>query len=175
MEHLAQNLFIIVFLLSANAFFVAAEFALVKASGFRIDNLAAEGKFGAAVTAKIYRSLEPYLAACQLGITMASLGLGWVGEPTVAALLEPLLEPFGITGNLLHTVSFIVGFIVFSSLHIVVGEQVPKTLAIRKPEPVSLMLAYPLYGFYILLYPLNWLLNAASANPLRGRGGQGRS
>ncbi len=167
MEHIVQNLLIIVLLLTANAFFVAAEFALVKASGFRIDNLATEGRFGAKLTAVIHRKLEAYLAACQLGITMASLGLGWVGEPTVAAMLEPVLEPFGITGKLLHTVSFIVGFIVFSSLHIVIGEQVPKTYAIRKPEPVSLALAYPLYGFYILLFPLNWLLNKASGGILR--------
>lgn len=167
MDHIVENLFVIVFLLAANAFFVAAEFALVKASGFRIDNLAEEGRFGAKLTAVIHRNLEAYLAACQLGITMASLGLGWVGEPTVAAMLEPVLVPFGITGNLLHTISFLVGFIVFSSLHIVIGEQVPKTYAIRKPEPVSLTLAYPLYGFYVLLYPLNWLLNKASGGILR--------
>jgi CBS domain containing-hemolysin-like protein len=167
MEHISRNLLVIVLLLGANAFFVAAEFALVKASGFRIQGHVKDGKFGAVMTAKIHGSLEAYLAACQLGITMASLGLGWVGEPTVAALLEPVLEPFGITGQLLHTVSFIVGFIVFSSLHIVIGEQVPKTYAIRKPEPVSLMLAYPLYGFYILLFPLNWLLNKASGGILR--------
>ena len=170
MEHMAENLLVIVFLLAANAFFVAAEFALVKASGVRIESLVLEGRFGASMTAAIHGHLEAYLAACQLGITMASLGLGWVGEPTVAALLEPLLEPFGITGNLLHTISFLVGFIVFSSLHIVIGEQVPKTYAIRKPEPVSLMLAYPLYGFYILLFPLNWLLNKASGGILRMMG-----
>tara|TARA_R110002110_G_scaffold65409_3_gene180323 strand:- start:2989 stop:4293 length:1305 start_codon:yes stop_codon:yes gene_type:complete len=167
MENLAENLVVIVLLLAANAFFVAAEFALVKASGFRIESLVTEGKFGAAMTAKIHGNLEAFLAACQLGITMASLGLGWVGEPTVAALLKPALEPFGITGHLLHTISFLVGFIVFSSLHIVIGEQVPKTYAIRKPEPVSLLCAYPLYGFFILLFPLNWLLNKASGGILR--------
>jgi CBS domain containing-hemolysin-like protein len=170
MEHISQNLLIIVLLLVANAFFVAAEFALVKASGVRLETLVTEGKSGAVMTVKIHGNLEAYLAACQLGITMASLGLGWVGEPTVAALLEPVLEPFGITGNLLHTISFLVGFIVFSSLHIVIGEQVPKTYAIRKPEPVSLAVAYPLYGFYILLFPLNWLLNKASGGILRMMG-----
>ena len=170
MDHIAQNIIVIVLLLVGNAFFVAAEFALVKASGFRIDGLVEEGRFGATLTKKIHGHLEAYLAACQLGITMASLGLGWVGEPTVAALLEPVLEPFGITGKLLHTVSFIVGFVVFSSLHIVIGEQVPKTYAIRKPEPVSLLVAYPLYGFYILLFPLNWLLNKASGGILRMMG-----
>jgi CBS domain containing-hemolysin-like protein len=93
---------------------------------------------------------------------MASLGLGWVGEPTVAALLEPMLHPLGISEAALHLTSFLVGFLIFSSLHIVLGEQVPKTLAIREPEPVALWIAFPLHGIYLLLYPLNWLLNASS-------------
>ena len=91
-------------------------------------------------------NIEAYLACCQLGITMASLGLGWVGEPTVAALLSPLLLPLGMPESVLHLTSFLIGFLVFSSLHIVIGEQVPKTLAIREPEPVSQWIAYPLYS-----------------------------
>lgn len=161
------NLTIAILLLAANAFFVAAEFALVKLKGFRIDALVDSGNRTAHLTQRIYRNLEPYLAACQLGITMASLGLGWVGEPTVAAILEPLLRPLGLPDKLLHTIAFLSGFIVFSSLHIVVGEQVPKTFAIRKPEPVALWVAYPLHAFYLLIFPLNWLLNAASAAILR--------
>ena len=89
-------------------------------------------------------NIEAYLACCQLGITMASLGLGWVGEPTVSALLEPLLIPLGMSETTLHFMSFLAGFLVFSSLHIVIGEQVPKTLAIRQPMPVSQWIAYPL-------------------------------
>jgi len=154
-------------LLGANAFFVAAEFALVKARGTRIEAFADENRFAARRTVEIQRKLEAYLAACQLGITMASLGLGWVGEPTVAALLEPVLEPLGLSDATLHTTAFIVGFIVFSSLHIVVGEQVPKTMAIRKPEPISLFIAYPLYFFYIAVFPLTWALNNASRAILR--------
>ncbi|MFT5392986.1 MAG: CBS domain containing-hemolysin-like protein [Gammaproteobacteria bacterium] len=154
-------------LLAANAFFVAAEFALVKARGFRLDALADEGRFGAKLSTKIASELEPYLAACQLGITMASLGLGWVGEPAVAALLTPALSAAGLSPDVVHTIAFIVGFIVFSSLHIVVGEQVPKTLAIRKPEPVSLIIAYPLRVFFVMIFPLNWLLNEASKRILR--------
>ncbi|MDA1324463.1 MAG: hemolysin family protein [Proteobacteria bacterium] len=154
-------------LLAANAFFVAAEFGLVKARGFRIEALAAEDRFAAHLTVRIQGKLEAYLAACQLGITMASLGLGWVGEPTVAALLKPLLEPVSLSDAALHTTSFLVGFIIFSSLHIVVGEQVPKTLAIRKPEAISLIIAYPLHFFYIVLFPLNWALNNASRAILR--------
>jgi CBS domain containing-hemolysin-like protein len=161
------NLAIAIFLLIANAFFVAAEFALVKLKSFRIDTLADGGNKTAKLTQRIHRRLEPYLAACQLGITMASLGLGWVGEPTVAAILTPLLHPLGLPEQVLHTIAFITGFIIFSSLHIVVGEQVPKTFAIRKPEPVALWIAYPLHMFYLLIFPLNWLLNAASGTILR--------
>jgi len=152
----------VVLLLGANAFFVAAEFALVKARGFRVDSLAADGSGSARLTLHMQARLEAYLAACQLGITMASLGLGWVGEPAVAAMLEPLFAILGLSDQLLHESAFLVGFIIFSSLHIVLGEQVPKTFAIRKAEPVSILVAYPLRGFYLLTYPLNWALNHAA-------------
>ncbi len=166
-EESALSLLAVASLLAANAFFVAAEFALVKAREFRIDSLATEGSYAAKLTQRIQAELESYLAACQLGITMASLGLGWVGEPAVAALLRPLLVPTGLGEAALHTISFLLGFTIFSSLHIVVGEQVPKTLAIRKPEPVSLLCAIPLRVFYILLFPLTWLLNWASRAVLK--------
>ena len=152
----------IVLLLAANGFYVAAEFSLVKARGFRIEALAAEGSAAAKLTVRIQANLESYLAACQLGITMASLGLGWVGEPAVSALLEPLFTQMGLTEAMVHTSSFIIGFLLFSALHIVVGEQVPKTFAIRKAEPVSLWVAYPLHMSYLVAWPLNRLLNIAT-------------
>ena len=161
------NLTIAVLLLAANAFYVAAEFALVKSRGFRIDSLAEDGVFGARLTKRIMQKIEPYLANCQLGITMASLGLGWVGEPTVAAIITPWLEPLGLPHSAVHVIAFVSGFLLFSSLHIVIGEQVPKTLAIRKPEPVSLFIAYPLHVSYVLLFPLTWLLSAAASGILR--------
>lgn len=161
------SLSIAVLLLAANAFYVAAEFALVKSKGFRIDAMAEDNRFAARLLQKMMRNVEAYLACCQLGITMASLGLGWVGEPTVAALLTPVLIPLGMPESALHFTSFLVGFLVFSSLHIVVGEQVPKTLAIREPIPVSQWIAYPLYASYLLFYPLNWLLNSSSRALLR--------
>ena len=161
------SIFIIIFLLMANGFYVAAEFALVKARGFRIEALASEGSSTAKMTTHIQANLEPYLAACQLGITMASLGLGWVGEPAVAALLEPVFAELGMSESMIHTSSFIIGFLIFSALHIVIGEQVPKTFAIRKAEPVSLWVAYPLHFSYLLAYPLNWLLNRATSGILR--------
>lgn len=167
MEHISINLTAVVVLLIANGFFVAAEFALVKARGSRIELLANEGSSSAKLTLRMQKNIEPYLAACQLGITMASLGLGWVGEPAVAALLEPLFTRLGVPATMLHTSSFIVGFLIFSSLHIVVGEQVPKTLAIRQSEPVSLWVAYPLQFVYLAVYPLNWLLNATTAGILK--------
>src|ERR1044071_3600947 len=105
----AVNILLALFLLAANAFFVAAEFALVKARGFRINALAEENRFGAKLTQRILLSIEAYLACCQLGITMASLGLGWVGEPTVSALLHPILEPLEMPEGALHFTSFMVG------------------------------------------------------------------
>lgn len=157
----------IVLLLAANALFVAAEFALVKVKHIRIEALANEGSAAARMTLKILKDLEAYLAACQLGITMASLGLGWVGEPAVAAILEPLFHSAGVPEQFLHPAAFVTGFIIFSSLHIVVGEQVPKTLAIRKPETLSMATAYILYASYLLVWPLNWTLNKASGTILR--------
>ena len=98
---------------------------------------------------------------------MASLGLGWIGEPAVAALLTPLLTQLGFSIDTVHIVSFLVGFIVFSSLHIVVGEQVPKTYAIREPDTVALWVAYPLHFSYLITFPLTWALNIASNATLK--------
>ena len=161
------QLLAIIALLAANAFFVAAEFALVSARHFRIETRAKGGSSAARMTLRIKENIDAYLSACQLGITMASLGLGWLGEPAVAAILKPLLEPLHLSDATLHTISFVIGFIVFSSLHIVIGEQVPKTYAIRKAVPVSILLAYPLHWFYIAIFPLSWSLNWASISLLR--------
>jgi len=162
MDNISLNLVVIIILLTINGFFVAAEFALVKARGFRIETMATDGNPAATLTLRIQKNLEAYLATCQLGITMASLGLGWVAEPAVAAVLEPLFFRLGVPEPILHTSAFIVGFLIFSSLHIVVGGQVPKTLAIRKAEPVALWAAYPLHAAYLIALPLNWLLNAST-------------
>ena len=158
-----NSFIIITLLLAANAFYVAAEFALVKARSFRIEALAEGGSSAARLTVRIQRNIEAYLAACQLGITMASLGLGWVGEPAVAALLQPMLTGMGLSEAAIHTTAFLSGFLIFSALHIVIGEQVPKTFAIRKPEPVAIWVAYPLHLSYLLAWPLNWLLNRATS------------
>ncbi|MCB1666708.1 MAG: HlyC/CorC family transporter [Pseudomonadales bacterium] len=161
-----NSLIAITVLLFLNGFFVAAEFALVKARGVRIEHIAMSGNSSARLTLRIQKNLEAYLAACQLGITMASLGLGWIGEPAVAAILTPLLTGMQVPETVIHSASFLLGFLVFSSLHIIVGEQVPKTFAIRKAERVALWIAYPLHLSYLIVWPLNWLLNKASRSIL---------
>ena len=166
MDGITINLVTVILLLAANGFFVAAEFSLVKARNFRLDSMAVAGSASARMTLQIQANLESYLAACQLGITMASLGLGWVGEPAVAALLEPLFQWAGVPEHALHASAFLAGVLIFSSLHIVVGEQVPKTFAIRKAEPVAAWCAYPLRVIYLMVYPLNWLLNVSSRSIL---------
>jgi len=166
MESIGVSLAAVSLLLLANAFFVAAEFALVKAKGSRLELTVGKGSAAAALTVQMQAKIEPYLAACQLGITMASLGLGWIGEPAVAALLEPVLSLWSLTEETIHQIAFVVGFLAFSSLHIVIGEQVPKSLAIRQAEPVSMISAYPLQLFYLIAFPLTWLLDRASRGVL---------
>lgn len=170
MGTIGVSLAAICLLLLANAFFVAAEFALVKAKGPRLETEADAGNKAAGLTVRMRGRLEAYLAACQLGITMASLGLGWIGEPAVAALLEPVLSFWALSEQTIHQISFVVGFLVFSSLHIVLGEQVPKSLAIRQAESVSVMSAYLLQAFYVVAYPLTWLLDWASRSVLSAFG-----
>jgi CBS domain containing-hemolysin-like protein len=159
----------IILLLAINAFFVAAEFALVKAKQVRLAQLSEQSRTGR-MAFHIHQHIEPYLAACQLGITMASLGLGWVGEPFVAALIQPLFIALGLPEEVMHTAAFLIGFVLFSALHIVIGEQVPKNLAIREPEPVALWVAWPLRGFFVLVYPFSRLLDLASAGILKSMG-----
>jgi len=146
-----------------NGFFVAAEFAMVKLRQTRIKSIQSEyGKRGK-ILAEINSNLDTYLSACQLGITIASIGLGWIGEPAFSHLVEPLLTFFGISSPTTITVtSFAIAFFIVSYLHIVIGELMPKSLAIRQSERISLLTALPLYGFYWLMYPAIWILNISS-------------
>ncbi|ABE50767.1 protein of unknown function DUF21 [Methylobacillus flagellatus KT] len=151
------------FLVLLNGFFVAAEFGLVKLRQTRVKAIAKNNGWRGRILAKVHHQLDAYLSACQLGITLASLGLGWVGEPAFAKLLEPLLFNMGITTpELVHGISFFVAFFTISYLHIVLGELAPKSMAIRQPERIGLWTGAPLYVFYWLMYPAIWLLNASS-------------
>ncbi|MCP3775711.1 hemolysin family protein [Paenibacillus sp. MZ04-78.2] len=157
------NVVLIIVLVLLNGFFVAAEFAMVKVRNSRIDTLAQSGNVSARFAQKIAGNLNSYLSACQLGITLASLGLGWVGEPAIAAFLKPILADwFGLSPVVIHTISFLVAFSLITTLHITLGEQFPKTYAIRKSENVTLWSALPVIMFYKLMYPFIWMLNGAS-------------
>jgi CBS domain containing-hemolysin-like protein len=161
------------FLVVLNGFFVAAEFAMVKLRSTKVQAIAEKNGWRGKILNTVHSQLDAYLSACQLGITLASLGLGWVGEPAFAHLLEPLFGYLGVTApEVIHGVAFFTAFFIISYLHIVVGELAPKSWAIRQPELLSLWTAAPLYLFYWLMYPAIWLLNA-SANAILRIAGQG--
>jgi CBS domain containing-hemolysin-like protein len=151
-----------------NGFFVAAEFALVKVRPTQIDPHLAKGGKSAKVARHMISHLDAYLSATQLGITLASLALGWIGEPAFSWVLEPIVMSIpGASPAVLHSVSLTFAFLVITILHIVLGELAPKSLAIRKPESTTLLVAIPLYAFYKLTYPAIWLLNHAANALLR--------
>ncbi len=157
-----------VLLVLLNAFFVLAEFAIVKIRATRLRDLAEKGSKAAAIALHVSQRLDAYLSACQLGITLASLGLGWLGEPAFAALLEPLLAKLGVLDpRVVHSISFAVAFFFITLVHVVVGELAPKSIAIRYSERAALFSARPLRWFYLLTYPLMWLLNTTSNLVLR--------
>jgi CBS domain containing-hemolysin-like protein len=155
-------------LVALNGFFVAAEFGIVTLRKTRVRAIAKTQGLRGRILGKVHDQLDAYLSACQLGITLASLGLGWVGEPAFAGLLEPLFGLVGVSSpQLIHGVSFVVAFSVISFLHIVVGELAPKSMAIRNPEAIGLWSALPLYGFYWAMYPAIYLLNGSANLVLR--------
>ncbi len=145
-----------------NGFFVAAEFALVKIRDTQLETLVSRGHRRAKVARRIVRNLDAALSSTQLGITLASLGLGWVGKPVFASLLAPVLKYLHVDPAQADWIAFAVGFTVITFLHIVAGELAPKSLAIQKPLATSLWIAQPLHWFYILFYPLIWVLNHAA-------------
>lgn len=169
--------FMALLLVLLNGFFVAAEFGLVKLRSTRVRAIAKNLGWRGRVLVKVHGDLDAYLSACQLGITLASLGLGWVGEPAFAALIEPTLVSLGVTSQkLIHGISFFIAFFTISYLHIVVGELVPKTLAIRMSERVGLWTSPGLFTFYWVMFPAIWLLNQSSnlvikALKLKSKGG----
>lgn len=165
------NILLVLGLVSVNGFFVAAEFALVKIRETQLDMLVAKGNFRAKVARSIISNLNAYLSATQLGITMASLGLGWAGEPIFTALLSPLLGSLHVDSEALRrSISFAVGFSALTFLHITAGELAPKWSSIQNPLPIALWVAQPLRWFYIASYPFNWLLNHTAQWLLRQAG-----
>jgi CBS domain containing-hemolysin-like protein len=159
------SLFLFAVLILFSAFFVATEFAIIKIRSSRVDQLVAENRKNALALQKVVNNLDGYLSACQLGITITALGLGWLGEPTVVKLLEPLFQQLNINGDFSHILAFIISFIIVTYLHVVIGELAPKTLAIRKAEAISLLTSPVIVWFNRIMYPFIWLLNG-SANHL---------
>jgi CBS domain containing-hemolysin-like protein len=156
-------------LVLANGFFVATEFAIVAVRRSRIDQLAESGSASARAAQRVVHHLDAYIAACQLGITIASLGLGWIGEPAFAHLIEPPLERLvgGFAPAAAHGVAVAVAFTLITALHIVIGELAPKGLAIQLAERTTLWVARPIHAFYVVFkWPIT-LLNAVGNGVLR--------
>ena len=152
-------------LIACSAVFVATEFAIVKVRTTRIDQLIAEGNKKALKAKKVVTNLDEYLSACQLGITITSLGLGWLGEGTVAKLLAPLFNLLNLNSSITSILSFILSFSIVTFVHVVMGELAPKTLAIQKAESVALNISGFLIGFHNVMFIFIKLLNS-SANGL---------
>lgn len=168
---IAFEIVVILALVAANGFFVAAEFALVKVRSSQLRPMAKTGGWRVKFALRATEHLDAALSATQLGITLASLGLGWLGEPFVGHRIEPLLRHFGISDPaVVKSVGFAVAFLVITFLHIVLGELAPKSLAIQRPKTVSLNAAAPLMVFYWLFYPFIWLLNGAANRFLKWGG-----
>ncbi|MDQ3589937.1 MAG: hemolysin family protein, partial [Actinomycetota bacterium] len=162
------NLLAALVLVGLNAFFVAAEFALVRVRESRIVQLEQEGSARASVVHDALRDLDAYLSVCQVGITVASLALGWVGEPAVSHFIAPALEAIGITSErIVEIIAVILGFAVITYAHLVFGEQAPKYFSIQRAERVSLWISRPLKVFMFLFRPLVWLVNASTNFVLR--------
>jgi CBS domain containing-hemolysin-like protein len=159
-------LFGVAVLVAANGFFVAGEFALVRARESRVEQMRDEGRRGATLVLRQIDRIDEYLSACQLGITMASLGIGFLGEPAIASLLEKL---FGnaVSHNLSLAISITIAYLITTALHITVGEQVPKIYAIVHAERTALRVARPLHWFRVAFSPLIWALNTGSNALLR--------
>lgn len=160
-------LLLTLFLILANGFFVAAEFALVKVRSTQLEVRAANGERMAGVARELVEHLDGYLSATQLGITITSLGLGWIGEPAVAAVLAPLFHALHVSEDLSHQISVVIGFTVISFLHIVLGEVAPKSFAIARPVQVAMAVSIPMRMFHFLFYPALVVLNASSNLLLR--------
>jgi CBS domain containing-hemolysin-like protein len=162
------HLILALLLVAGNAYFVAAEFAIVKVRATRLEEMVTSGLPGSAQARDIVARLDEYLSACQLGITIVSLGLGWIGEPAFARLFEPALAALGpFSAPTAHTAALAAAFALITVLHIVLGELVPKSLAIRRPGLIARLSAPPLKMFHTVFFPALWVLNAGANGVLR--------
>jgi CBS domain containing-hemolysin-like protein len=163
------DILLTVFLVLLNGFFVAAEFAIVKVRSSQMDIKASKGNRFAKISQKILGKLDSYLSACQVGITIASLALGWIGEKVVARIIDAAMHSMGydLASENVHTVSIVIAFTMITVMHIVFGEQAPKIVAIKFPLPTTLAIAVPLRIFYFIFRPFIWFVNEFSNLLLR--------
>lgn len=166
----AWNIVLVIFFTLLNGFFVTAEFAMVKVRSSRLRQLEGEGRIQARMARHVGEHLDAYLSACQLGITLASLALGALGEPAVAQLIEPSLKGAGLSDEVVHSVAFAIAFSIITVLHIVFGELAPKSIAIQRAESAALATAGPLRLFHWLFYPAIVLLNGMANRTLKAIG-----
>jgi CBS domain containing-hemolysin-like protein len=156
------NLVWIAILIAFTAFFVVSEFAIVKVRSSRIDQLIEEGKRSAITAKKVISNLDEYLLACQLGITVTTLAIGWLGETTVSKILETVFSNVQVLAGASYVLSIGIAFLLITFVHVVVGELAPKTLAVQKAEEVTLVTARPLTFFYKIMYPFIWVLKRSA-------------
>jgi len=165
--NIVVSLILVVFFLAMNAFFVVAEFALVRVRKSQLELAVEKGERAAKNALVIAENVNSYLSACQLGITLASLALGWLGEPAFSALIRPLLAPLGIPEGAISAISIAIGYFLMTTLHVVAGELIPKSLAIFSTERYALATATPLIWFYRLTYPIMWLFNSITTGVVK--------
>ena len=164
---IAATFALVAFFLAMNAFFVVAEFAMVRVRPSQVELAVQDGKRGARYAKIVAGNVNAYLAACQLGITLASLALGFLGEPAFSALVRPLLEPLGMSDAAISSIAIAIGYILMTSLHVVVGEQIPKAFAIYSTERWALRTGPVLVWFYRITYPIMWVFNALTIGAVR--------
>lgn len=159
---IGTQLLLIVLLTAFSAFFVATEFAIVRVRPAKIEQLVEEGNKNALSVKKIIQNIDSYLSACQLGITITSLGLGWLGQPTILKLIQPLMADIAVPTALSQGLAFAISFSIITYINVVIGELFPKSVAIILTEKMSLLVSKPLIWFYNIMYPFIWILNKSS-------------
>ena len=164
---IGMSLVLVAFFLAMNAFFVIAEFAMVRVRPSQVEMALQEHKPGAKAAKRVTENVNAYLAACQLGITLASLALGWLGEPAFSALVRPVFAPLGLSDAAITSISVAIGYILMTTLHVVVGEQIPKSFAIFSTERWALRTSGVLVVFYRITYPIMWLFNTLTIGAVR--------
>lgn len=159
---LVGRLMILIVMILLTAFFVAAEFGLVKIRKSRLESLEQEGNKKATLALHIIKHLDEYLSACQLGITLTSLAIGWLGESTMSELIAPLLTYIPLPASAMQVISLVLSFLLITFVHVVIGELIPKSFSITKTEMVVLAIVKPLHYFYKITFPFIWLLNSSA-------------